>query len=400
MAKKQRVGIIGGGQLAMMLGEGAYELGLEPVAWAASSSDPGFRKCRGSFIATPNDAHAYQHFLHSVDVVAFENEFFGDDILTHAGALGLKFQPSLDAMNAVRNKLRQKELCGKFEIPTAPFKAMGASESPDTWVKAMMHEFGSDCVFKVALGGYDSKGVCLAEGESSAARCVSFVREAQSKNVSVFAEKKIAIRRELAIIAVRSTNGYSNTYPLVVVETKNGVCKLVQGPATALGISGHLEAQASMAAGKFGVNMNLSGVFALEFFEDTEGKLWLNEMAPRVHNTGHYTQEASETSQFENHWQAILGLAPGDTTTTVGAFAMLNLLGPDTEIQEVVPFELKLPEGVTYHDYDKKSSKPGRKMGHLNGVVDHPSELPAMVEQLKKIEMEWTVQMLRQAPQK
>ncbi|MBS1983695.1 MAG: ATP-grasp domain-containing protein [Bdellovibrionales bacterium] len=392
---KTRVGIVGGGQLAAMLGQAAYALNLEPVVLAMSSNEPGFKACRGSYLMTPGDAHAVENFLASVQVVTFENEFFSDDIVRFAGKYAHKFQPSLEAMALVRDKLNQKQLFAKLGLATAEFKEMGASENPSAWSAAMLQHFGGECVFKLATGGYDGRGVLVAD-QSLAAQAADFCTQARSRNARVYAEQKIKFRRELALISVRGLEGYSTSYPLVISEQVNGTCKLVTGPATSLGVPGALEGAASLMAGKIGVATQMTGAFGVEFFEDEQGKLWLNEVAPRVHNSGHYTLDASEASQFTNHWQAVLGMSLADQTTTVGAFAMLNLLG-NRELGELMPIELDLPRGVTYYDYRKSKSTPGRKLGHLNGVVETVAELPDMIRTLKKCEQQWLEKLARQA---
>lgn len=397
MAKKFYAGIIGGGQLALMLGDAAKEMGWTPIALCKSSEDPAFKAYPASHLYVPGDAHSLEAFFAQADVVAFENEFFSDEIGQAAGAYAAKIRPSLDTILQLRDKFRQKELFTKLGLATAPYKAMPSSASPESWTREMLSAFGGSCVFKWALGGYDGKGVCVAgEGGASHDAAIAFCTEALRKNVMVFAEAKVAVKRELAIIGVRSMAGYSNTYPLTITEVEKGVCNWTKGPAVTLGVPAKFESEAARAAGKIAVATNLIGVFAIEFFETEDGQLLINEMAPRVHNTGHYTTWASQTSQFMNHWQAITGQPLGDTTT-LPLFAMKNLLGPEREVAELLPIDLKTPEAIEFKDYRKNKSSPGRKLGHLNGRVDEVADYPALLTKLQKVESQWRSKVEAQA---
>lgn len=376
------------------MGEAGKRLGLEPVALCANSDEPGFRACRGSYLLQPGDPHPIHDFLASVEAVTFENEFFPQEIVREAGEHAKKFRPSLDVIGLLRDKLRQKELFVKLGVPTAPFRVM--SGDAGGFIKDSLKEFGGEAVLKWSLYGYDGKGVFMLNGSNETA-AAEFCRAGTQLGAQIYAEKKIAFRHELAMVTVRDREGFSVSYPLVVSRQEKGVCKLVMGPARHVGVSQALEGTASGMCGKLAVGVGLVGAFAMEFFEDDTGKLLANEMSPRVHNSAHYSIEASVTDQFTNHLQAVMGGTLGDPTLTVGAFAMLNLLGPEKEIREVVPFRLKLPEGVAYHDYGKRQSRPGRKMGHLTGTVETPEELPAMVETLQRLEREWIARMNEQA---
>ena len=157
---------------------------------------------------------------------------------------------------------------------------------------------------------------------------MEFCGHAIDRGLSLFAESLVPFKQELAIIGCRSITGEFMSYPLVLSEQRNGICWDVTGPATALGVDPSLAAQAAVFARAVAEAAQIVGCFALEFFETADGKLWVNEMAPRVHNSGHYTQDACATSQFENHWRAVLGLPLGAADARP-AFVMGNLLGPE-----------------------------------------------------------------------
>jgi 5-(carboxyamino)imidazole ribonucleotide synthase len=250
--------------------------------------------------------------------------------------------------------------------------------------------------------GYDGKGVCLPSDTDSGRReAREFCAAARRLGVAVYAERKVDYRRELAIIAcaARAPDGGAAAeaafiaYPLVASEQQKGVCRKVLGPARALGVDPSLERQACSAARRLAFELKLEGAFALELFETRDGRLLVNEIAPRVHNSGHYSQDGCRVSQFENHWRAIQGqpLPPEPSP----AFGMLNLLGPPGLSLELPadglkgsPFRAPAPP-VHLHWYAKRSIRPGRKLGHLNAVGSSPGDLDQLSESLERAHSDW-----------
>jgi len=180
----------------------------------------------------------------------------------------------------------------------------------------------------------------------------------------------------------------------VISEQKNGICKEVMGPAIHLGVSPDLQERAREAVRKIAKDVGLVGSFGIEFFESRSGKLLVNEIAPRVHNTGHYTQNAYPVSQFENHWRALLGLPLFDPLAQPDAsapfFAMLNLLGPQGVSRDSAASPLPIAGAHSQlHWYGKKEIRPGRKLGHLNGTADTAESLSALLKELRDCESAW-----------
>ena len=246
---------------------------------------------------------------------------------------------------------------------------------PAQAVESAYSRFGGQVVFKWSRMGYDGKGVCLAEDSPQGRiQAVEFCKSSLKRGVPVYAERKIPFKRELAIIGCRGHRGDFATYPLVLSEQQHGICRQVLGPATQLGASPALESQAREAARKIAESMKLEGSFALELFETSEGSLSINEIAPRVHNSGHYTQDACPASQFENHWRGVLGLPLGETRAAA-AFGMLNLLGPEGVVLSLprrrtqLPFP-PVPAPLVLHWYAKAEVRPWRKVGHLNAALN------------------------------
>jgi 5-(carboxyamino)imidazole ribonucleotide synthase len=376
------VGIIGGGQLARMLAESAHRLGLHPIVLAASSDDPAARLAPDALYGSWQDPVVLRRFFLQAPLVAFENEFVPCEALEQASAgLGTRFLPELGTLFQLQDKIRQKEILYRLGIPTSPYEVLPRDARPDEWVRAMYARFEGAVVFKWAQLGYDGKGTCITDHADEAAR---FCAEAAARGMRVFVERRVAFRRELAVVACHSTSGEFAAYPLVISQQANGICRLVSGPATALGVEGRLEPVAHGYARKLAEALPIHGTFAVELFETPEGELWVNELAPRVHNTGHYTQDAAATSQFENHWRAVLGLPLGDVATAPG-FAMLNLLGPGEPPRLLPP----LSSRVHLHWYGKRESRPGRKLGHLNGRAGSAAEVKGLVRELEACERIW-----------
>lgn len=385
-----QVGILGGGQLARMLAEAALRLGLTPIVYAENAAEPASQLSPQAVFGKLDDENALRRFfLHlrrtsAQPIVAFENEFVDVAKLAKAAqGLGVAFHPSLAAIEKLQDKLSQKESLRSLGVATAPWVEL-KGQDVEGWLEESSKELGGQSVLKWAKYGYDGKGTHFDKGDRAAA--LEFCRKARSR---VFAEKAIRFKRELAVVAVRSVTGEFAAYPLVVTEQPEGTCLRVTGPASSLGVPHELEAKAWAHAKRFSEANAITGAFAIEFFEAESGDLLVNEIAPRVHNSGHYTQNASSTSQFENHWRALLGLELG-STSTAPAFAMMNLLGPKGVSLEAKKAGLPRPgRFVSAHWYGKSEIRPGRKLGHLNACAQSIDGLPALLKAFDEIHERW-----------
>ncbi len=408
------VGIIGGGQLAQMLVEAAHRLGLDPVVLVTSPADPAAQVCKKIVVGHWTDEKSLRQLFEQTEIVAFENEFIPCDLVEKA-AQGLssgrrvRFFPSLGAIRKLQDKLEQKAVLRELSIPAPEYEPLPPGADPASWFKKVSERFGGRCVLKWARLGYDGKGTFLSKGgRSDVAAAEAFCAQAAAKGVPVFAEAMIPFKRELAVVASYSVTGEFAAYPLVISQQEKGICRLVVGPATSFGVGEETERLAHEYARKVASKLDLHGTFAIEFFEaeDPEtGKtrLLVNELAPRVHNTGHYTQDAAETSQFENHWRAILGMPLGDVAVAPG-FSMLNLLGPEVSGPLSGHVAPKVAEGpkpganrfgkVKVHWYGK-DLRPGRKLGHLNARAESVEEVTQLVHELEACEREWLEQVTK-----
>lgn len=364
---QKRWGIIGDGQLARMLALEAYALGIRPVVLTGDSSSPAGQVTpllvRGH-VDSREDLHA---LLSQVEGAVIESEFVDCDALEATG-LADKVLPKISAIRTLQNKLEQKRLLQSIGVKSSRFYELKNTNALAE-VTAITENFSRPLVLKFSTFGYDGKGVLVLRGKGihDAEATTDFLTMATKRRIQVYAEDFVPFERELAMIAVRSKDGSSKTWPLVISEQKSGICERVTGPATALGIDKKLEAEAEIACEKIGAHLGMVGVYAVEFFLTKDGELLVNEIAPRVHNSGHFTQNAGCVSQFENHWRAVLGLSLGRTDTTP-FFVMQNLLGPS----EITSKECaKAPHGselLHVHWYGKRGISPGRKLGHLNAV--------------------------------
>ncbi|MBL7684556.1 MAG: ATP-grasp domain-containing protein, partial [Deltaproteobacteria bacterium] len=327
-------------------------------------------------------------FLNRQEKVIFENEFIDVNVLRQASQNRENiFVPTLPVIEKLQDKLSQKHLLQSLQIPTSRFKKIHSIQN----ILSELQEFQKACVLKWSRQGYDGKGVLILDAIDSRTenQILSFCEEGVQRGAEIYAEEKIDFVQELAIIAVRSVTGDFIHYPLVLSEQKNGICEIVKGPATRLGTPSILEQQAAEYAKCLAQSLHLVGAFALELFQEGSGALLVNEIAPRVHNSGHYTQDVGNASQFENHWRGVLGL-PLIEPQIKTFFAMYNLLGPASHDQVVSKAALPPVDASLYlHWYDKSRLKPLRKMGHLNGVVNQSAELDLLLNQMKRWESEW-----------
>jgi 5-(carboxyamino)imidazole ribonucleotide synthase len=389
---KNEFGILGGGQLALMLAHASTRMGIKPIILAETSISPAAQVYSGSICGALGNPDVLSRLFSQVQKVVFENEFVNCQILRDLSSpRNIRFFPSLEIISQLQDKLNQKRILEECGIPSAAFEVMVSPRSPQfqAQFEAIIKKWDGLVVLKWARMGYDGKGVYLVdEIEPDLSSVRTFCLEAEKSQSVVYAEKKVKFRRELAVVGVRSITGEFLAYPLVVSEQENGICSRVYGPATSVGVSPILENISHEYARRVAERLGYEGTFAIEYFETHSGELWVNEIAPRVHNSGHYTQNACATDQFENHWRAILGMPLGSVHAAPG-FAMVNLLGPD-DLNSELPLVIPFPQPKMHlHWYGKKGSRPKRKLGHLNGVVQRIEELNELLKDLENVRNQW-----------
>ncbi len=342
----RRIGCLGGGQLGMMLGQAATDLGVRLVCLDPGAEPPAARAAghvRGGFA----DPQAAQRLAEAVDgLVTYEFEHL--DLPTVASIPG-EVLPPVAALATVQDRLRQKAFLRDLGLPTAPWAPL----MHGTDLAAAAAAIPGRGVLKTARDGYDGKGQArLADGAGLPAAWESLGRK------PCVLEGFVTFTRELSLVACRGRDGQCVFWPLAENEHRGGI--LFTSIAPAPGVDATTQHTAEAMARRLLEAFAYVGTFTIELF-DTPNGLVVNEVAPRVHNSGHWTIEGSATSQFANHLRALLGLPLGDTAPR-GACAMVNLVGglPDPAALLAIP-------GANLHDYGK-DPRPGRKVGHVTLV--------------------------------
>ncbi len=348
------VGIIGGGQLARMLCLAASVLGVRTQTVERQASCPAGAVSERHQVGDWNLPAVALRLAEGCDVVTIENEFVNFQTLEALENQSVTVLPGSACLKIVQDKLVQKELLRAIGIPTPRFRAVSSFSA----LRAAAAEFGFPCLVKRRRNGYDGKGnwTMANVGELEAAwRRLS--------GDLLFAEEFCDFAAEIAVIVCRSNSGETVRYPVVETIQKNHICRVVKVPAS---ISEVCKREAVRIAVEAVEAVGGVGSFGVEMFLTKENRILVNELAPRVHNSGHYTIEACCTSQFENHIRAILGWPLGWTEMVKPAAVMVNLLGDANgdSFPSGVSQALGV-KGVHLHLYDKDASKMGRKMGHL-----------------------------------
>jgi 5-(carboxyamino)imidazole ribonucleotide synthase len=344
-----RVGIVGGGQLGLMLAEAGAPLGIECLALDPTDGAPASRACR-QLVAAYDDREALAELAAASDVATYEFENVPVDAARFlAGRVPVL--PPPEALEVTQDRVREKTLFEAIGLDTAAWAPVSSEEE----LAEALEVVGVPSVLKTRRLGYDGKGQARLSSVEDAAGAWRSVGEAPS-----ILESLVPFDRELSIVAVRGRDGSIASYPLVENRHRDGILRVTIAPAADVGPE--LQATADRVATAAMERLGYVGVIAIELFE--VGKRLLgNEIAPRVHNSGHWTIEGAATSQFENHLRAICGLPLGPTTPSAYS-AMVNLIGR-------MPPEGAIPDGpgVHVHAYGKHE-RPGRKLGHVTVVAD------------------------------
>ena len=343
-----RVGVLGGGQLGRMLALAGYQLGVEFRFFDPNSGAPVGQI--GELIAADyGDQRALAGFLDGVDVVTYEFESIPLSTVRFV-AERVKVFPPVAALETAQDRLLEKTLFQELGIPTPPFAPVDSLDD----LRSAVARMGLPLVLKTRRMGYDGKGQAVLRDEASVERAWK-----QLGGSRLLAEKYVAFQHELSVIGVRGPAGREVFYPPIENLHREGVLRRSIAPAPSATLE--TAALAIDYSRRLMDRLEYVGVLALELFS-VDGTLLANEMAPRVHNSGHWTIEGAETSQFENHLRAILSLPLG-VTTSRGCSVMLNILGHIPPAESVLAVE-----GAHLHLYGKAPTEK-RKVGHLTVVA-------------------------------
>ncbi len=344
----KKVGILGGGQLGKMLCLAAADWDLE-ISVLDTEGSPAQNYCTHFVAGNFKNYDDVLNFGRTVDVLTIEIEHVNVKALQTLQKEGIKVHPNPKALNTIKDKGLQKLFYQKNKLQTSDFQLFD-SLSVDT-------EINLPCVWKSRSGGYDGKGVSILKTKKDIAKL---------PNEPCLIEPLVAIDKEIAVIVARNESGQVVAYPSVEMVF-DPVANLLDYQLCPSNISKKIEREAQKLAKRLIKKFNLCGLLAVEFFLTKEGELLINEVAPRPHNSGHHTIEATETSQFEQHLRAILNLPLGSTAMRKPS-VLLNLVGAEGHTGEAIVegFENALnTEGVHIHLYGKRITKPFRKMGHV-----------------------------------
>ena len=369
-----KLGILGGGQLGKMMLYDTRKYDIQTYVLDASPEAPCKIACDVFEQGDLMDFDTVVNFGRKVDVLTFEIELVNVDALEQLESEGKKVYPSSATLRKIQDKGVQKQFYAEKGIPTADFTVY--AEKDELTEALVRKEWDYPFVWKSCTGGYDGKGV-------------SVIREEEDliplPEGACLAEKMIPFKNELAVIVARNVSGEVKTYPVVEMEfhPEANQVEYVICPAR---IEDHVAEKARAVAKKVSESFEHVGLLAVEMFQTEDDEILVNEVAPRPHNSGHYSIEASFTNQFEQHLRAILDLPLGETESKVGG-VMVNLVGDENHEGQVhyqnIGKIMQMP-GVTPHIYGKKQTRPFRKMGHVTIVNKDLGEARRIAEEVKK----------------
>lgn len=344
------IGIAGGGQLGRMLADAAHDIGLNVVVLDPTPNSPAAQVADEHIVGDYKDAAMIHALAAKSEALTYEIESVNAEALEELSH-EMPVHPAPKTLAIIKDKLVQKEFLVARGIPVAPFAPIEQAAS-----------LGYPQIIKARSGGFDGRGNALVESAEGMPAALEKI-----KNAPAYAEGFVKFDKELAIVAARTVDGDIRVFPLVETIHKNHICHMTLAPAP---VSREVAQKAHALAEKVLSSLEGAGVFAIEMFLAGEEVL-VNEIAPRVHNSGHYTIEACAASQFEEHIRAVAGLSLEDPAMIVPAAVMVNILGERDGAVELAGVEEaeKIP-GVKVHIYGKMETRKERKMGHLTAVAN------------------------------
>lgn len=353
------IGILGGGQLGRMLALAAARLGLDVVILTPDEGSPASRVARRTIVAAYDDPGALRALADASHVVTYEFENVPVRAVETLIALGAEVAPGPDALRVAQDRVEEKTFLNAAGAPTVAFAAIDGVFD----VEEALPRIGLPALLKTRREGYDGKGQVWIRNAAEARDAFASVG-----GVPSVLEARAAFSRELSIIAARGRSGEIASYPLSQNRHEGGVLRTTWAPAD---VSRQITLAAQAIATSVLERLDYVGVMGIELFDLGEGGLLVNEIAPRVHNTGHWTQDGCEVDQFELHIRAVAGWPLGDTAPKVSV-EMTNLLGDEADGWLKIAAE----PNARLHLYGKGEPRPGRKMGHVNRVGVLPPGQP------------------------
>lgn len=353
------VGILGGGQLARMLAEAAARLGIEVAVLEHEAHSPAGRIAAREVVGGWGDTDALAALAQGVLAVTLENEFVDVAALAWLEARGVPVLPSAASLGAVQDKLAQKQYMRAAGVPVPPFAPVHALDD----IHRAAQSWGWPLLLKARRNGYDGYGNATLRAPEDIAPACARLGYPQRE---LLLEARVAYTRELAVMVARGRDGACALYPVVETVQRDHICHIVRAPAP---VAADVAARAAAVARQAVEAIGGVGIFGVELFETADGGVLYNEIAPRPHNSGHYTIEGCVTSQFENALRAVLGLPLGSTAMVAPAAVMVNVLGSAAGPARAEGLAHALAvTGAQVHIYGKLAARPGRKMGHVTAL--------------------------------
>lgn len=354
-----QVGIVGGGQLARMMIAPAVELGLGVRVFA---EEPGMSAAlAATAVGDYRDLDTVLAFAKDVDVITFDHEHVPQDVLRGLVDAGVAVHPGPDALAYAQDKIDMRTKLAELGLPQPDWAAVTDAAALDAFIA----DHGGRAVVKTPRGGYDGKGVRVVSSSAEAADWLDRLTD----GAALLAEELVPFTRELAQQVARRPSGELLVYPVVETVQQGGVCAEAIAPAPHS--AGRLADVAAEIGEAIATGLGVTGMLAVELFQTGDERLLVNELAMRPHNSGHWTQDGSITSQFEQHLRAVLDLPLGDTAMRAPHAVMVNILGGPAEgtLGERLPDALAAHPSAKVHTYGK-DPRPGRKVGHVNVAGD------------------------------
>lgn len=378
------MGVIGGGQLAWMMASAAEKIGIELAIQTPNATDPAADKAAALILGAIDDVEATRQLAKQCDAITFENEFVNLAALSELEKQGICFRPRLSVLKPLLDKYHQRRYLREIGLPVPEFMAWGGEarepqligSHPREETAALLQNW--PVVMKARRHGYDGQGtVILRDRETHDATWDRWGRP------TVLLEEFVPFERELAVMAARNPRGEIAIYPIVETQQEQQVCRRVLAPAQ---LDPQVEAEINAIARKLLESLDAVGIFGIELFLTAEGKVLVNEIAPRTHNSGHLTIDACHTSQFEMHLRAVCDLPLGNPNFIAAGAVMVNLLGfehSQDDYRAKRQQMAQVPNAQVYW-YGKTESRPGRKLGHVTAILEGKSGKSLYEEGLAK----------------
>lgn len=362
------IGVVGGGQLARMMIGPALEMGVDLRVLA--ESEAASARLAASAVGDYREVEVVLDFAREVDVLSFDHELVPDEVLAELRRAGVNLQPTPEALRFAQDKLAMRRRLAELNIPQPAWQAVHSGGELDAFIR----QHGGSAVVKTPRGGYDGKGVRRVSAASEVSQWFG--------HGELLAEAVVGFDRELAQLFARRPSGEIRLWPLVETVQSDGVCVEVIAPAPSLHSA--ISARAEAIAHQLADALAITGVCAIELFATDAGELWVNELAMRPHNSGHWSQDGSRTGQFEQHLRAVANLPLGDTGLIWPVSVMRNIFGGTHDLDRSAAEVMERYPAAKIHLYGKPA-RPGRKLGHVNLVGTDLAQLRAASAEIAQL---------------